>query len=210
MNAGLLDVNRIPLVTGLADRFVSLLTPDDTMETSSLQWREFENGKALESILKHPLLGVGLGGRYRELTTFQGESLGLWTRGSQAADQITLFTRYVHNSYLSIAVKMGVPALLVLAWFCLAFLVGSWKIYREASTPESRGIVLGILASFAGLLAWSYYHAHLIKAESTPVIGLMTGLIAVVDHLHRHSALPGMSGASYSSNLETHDFHQRG
>lgn len=172
-----------PFIASVAERFLSLLSADKTMQTDSLTWREFENGKALDSIRKKPLLGVGLGGRYRELTTFQGESMGLWTRGSQAADQVTLFTRYVHNSYLSIAVKMGIPALVVILWFFIAFLICSWKIYQNSNDPQAKGIILGIIASLSGLLAWSFFHAHFIKAESTPVIGLMTGLVAAIDKI---------------------------
>lgn len=193
---GLSNVFQIPLVTGVVDRFLSLLEPDNTMESNSLQWREFENAKALEAIKKQPLLGVGLGGRYRELTTFQGEALGSYTRGSLAAGEVSRFTRYVHNSYLSIAVKMGIPGLLAIVWFCVAFLVNGWKIYQNMFYTEYRGIVLGVIASFVGLMVWCFFHAHFIKAESTPVIGLMTGLVAVVDALHKIVLNPPMPGVS--------------
>jgi O-antigen ligase len=172
------------------------------MQSDSLQWREFENGKAFEAILRQPLLGVGLGGRYRELTTFQGESLGYWTRGSQAADQITLFTRYVHNSYLAIAVKMGIPGLITFMWFCIAFLVNSWKIYQDLLDTELRGMVLGVIAGFTGMLIWSFYHAHLIKPESTPVIALMTGLVAVINYMHKRESIPSALGVALLSESQ--------
>lgn len=208
-NVGLSNSYQIPFVNGIVDRFVSLLSPNDTLETDSLQWRVFENGKALDAILKQPLLGVGLGGRYRALTTFQGESLGLWTRGNQAPDQVTLFTRYVHNSYLSITVKMGIPALMILLWFCTALLVNGWKIYQDLFDTELKGIALGIIAGFVGLLVWSYFHAHFVKAESTPVIGLMAGLVGVIDYLRKRENHPTMSGVYVFSKAEKPNYNNR-
>jgi hypothetical protein len=41
-------------------------------------------------------------------------------------------------------------------------------------------VVLGVLVGFAGLLAWCYFHAHLIKAESTATIGLMVALVGSI------------------------------
>lgn len=182
---GISDLYQIPLMSGIVDRFSSLLSLDSTMESNSLQWRIFENRKAFDSILKHPILGVGLGGRYRELTTLQGEAVGQWTRGSLAAGEVSRFTRYVHNSYLSITVKMGITALIVLVWFFIAFLLNSMAVYRNLNDPKFKGITLGVVAGFMGILAWAYYHAHFIKVEATPVMGLMTGLVAVMDFLDR-------------------------
>ena len=185
VNFSRVDPYQIPFIVGIMDRFTSILSPASTLQSSSLQWREFENKKALEAIRKQPWIGVGLGGQYRELTTFQGESMGLWTRGSMAADQVTRFTRYVHNSYLSIAVKMGIPGLFVLIWCLVEFFLNGWKIYWTLPTSDLKGIVLGILAGFAGMFFWCFFHAHLIKAESTPVLGLMMGLVAVTGNLHK-------------------------
>lgn len=180
------NILNTPALTGVKERFASILTPGETLESSSLVWRQFENGRAVESILKNPLWGVGLGGHYRELTTLQGEADGLWTRNSLAAGEVSRFTRYVHNSYLSIAVKMGIPGLAALLWFLIAFLISGWKIYRDLPDSDLKGIVLGVLAGFVGLLAWSYFHAHLIKAESTPAIGLMAGLVVTIPYLYKH------------------------
>ncbi len=196
---GFSDLYQIPIVSGVIDRFASLLALDNTMETDSLQWRVFENNKAIESILKHPFLGVGLGGRYRELTTLQGEAEGLWTRGSLAAGEVSRFTRYVHNSYLSITVKMGIPSILVYLWFCLAFLWCGWRTFRNLRDLEYKGIALGIIAGFVGMLAWSYYHAHFIKVEATPVVGLMAGLVAVMGVLDIHDTYPQKQSASVKS-----------
>jgi O-antigen ligase len=182
--SGLLSkVSATPFVAGITERFDSLLTPSATAESGSLQWRAFEDEKALQAIRKQPLTGVGLGNRYRALTAFQSEASGYYTRGSITADEISRFTRYVHNSYVSIAVKMGIPGLLALLWFCAAVLFKGFQVYRNLPDSEYKGVVLGILVSFVGLLVWCYFHAHLIKAESTPSIGLMAALIGTIAYI---------------------------
>jgi O-antigen ligase len=184
------DVSATPFVAGITERFGSLLTPSETAETGSLQWRSFEIEKALQAIRKQPLTGVGLGNRYRDLTAFMEEASGWWTRGSIAAGEVSRFTRYVHNSYGSIAVKMGIPGLVVLIWFCAAALFEGFQRYRDMPDSGYKGVVLGVLVGFAGLLVWCYFHPHLIKAESTGVIALMVGLVgSQVYTLGRGSAL---------------------
>jgi O-antigen ligase len=158
-------------------RFLSLLAPQETLDSLSLQWRVFETEQGLRSMSEHPLVGVGLGNSYRDVTTFMGESLG-WMSGSLEAGELSRFTRFLHNSYLSIAVKMGLPALACFLWFCVALVVNSALLYRHQSEGQSRAIALAVLASVVGLMEWSFFHQHFVQTESTAIIGLMAGLAA--------------------------------
>jgi O-antigen ligase len=178
-----------PVVVAIVERAGSLLTPFDTAQTSSLQWRDFEVGKALQAIAKQPLTGVGLGNRYRALTVFMKEASGWWTRGSIAAGEVSRFTRYVHNSYVSIAVKMGIPGLIAILWFYAAVLFKGYRVFLDLPVSKHKGVVLGAWIGFSSLLIWCYFHAHLIKAESTPIIGLMAGLVGSIAYLHGRGLL---------------------
>jgi O-antigen ligase len=190
ISSGMLsEVSATPFVAGISNRFGSLFAPIEIAESGSLKWRDFEIEKALQAINKHPLTGLGLGNRYRNLTTYQGEALGWLTQGSIATGRVSRFTRYVHNSYVSIAVKMGIPGLIALLWFCAAALFKGFQAYREMPDSEYKGVVLGILVAFAGLFAWCYYHAHLIKAESTGTIGLMVALVGTIAYMQRHGSV---------------------
>jgi O-antigen ligase len=180
-----------PFMAGISERFGSILTPSDTSETQSLQWRSFEIEKALEAIRKQPLTGVGLGNRYRPLSAHSSEASGSLTDGRVDSGRVSRFTRYVHNSYASIAVKMGIPGLVVLLWVCAAVLFNGFQVYRNMPDSEYKGIVLGILIGFAGSLVWFYFHAHLIKAESTATIGLMMGLVGSIAYHARARAGAG-------------------
>jgi O-antigen ligase len=178
-----------PLAAAIIERAGSLLTPVETAQTTSLKWRDFEVEKALQAIAKRPLTGVGLGNRYRELTAFMKEASGWWTRGSIAAGEVSRFTRYVHNSYVSIAVKMGIPGLIAILWFYAAVLFKGFRVYLDIPVSKYKGVALGAWIGFTSLLVWCYFHAHLIKAESTPVIGLVAGLIGCISYLHRWGLL---------------------
>jgi O-antigen ligase len=186
MGGPISDTAAMPFVAGISERFGSLLTPSETAGTGSLQWRAFEIEQALQAIREQPLTGVGLGNRYRELSAYHGEASGRLTRGSIATGEVSRFTRYVHNSYGAIAVKMGIPGLLALLWFCAMALFKGLQVYRHMPDSKQKGMVLGILVAFAGLLVWSYFHAQLIKAESTGTIGIMLALVGSMDYLHRH------------------------
>ncbi len=170
------------LVTTSLARVLSILTPEETLNSDSLQWRVFETEEGLRSVSEHPLLGVGLGNSYRRVSTFQGEARGIRTGRSLAAGEISSLTRFVHNSYLSIAIKMGLPALASLLWFCAALVVSSALLYKNESAGQPRAIALAVLAGFVGLMLWSIFHQHFIQTESTAIVGLMAGLAACLYH----------------------------
>ncbi len=177
----------IPFVNSVVERAASIFDVGATMDSNSMQWRVFETGEALKSIKENPWLGVGLGNAYREVTTLQGENLG-WITEDQGITDPYRFTRYVHNSFLMLAVKMGIPGILIFLWFCGTFLRESRKIYKQINDSLDRSIVLAIASAFVGLLFWSIFHSHLVEAESTAVIGLMVGLVACINYV-RNTAL---------------------
>lgn len=175
--AGVINFN---LASSLQERFASIFTPKETLESYSLQWRLFELEKATIAINENPILGVSLGNSYRNITTFQGEARGLWTDGDLSAGNVSRYTRFIHSSYLSIATKMGFTGIFVYLWFSLAFILYGFSTYGQLSNVQMKAVVLAILAGFIGLLQWSVFHAWLIETESTAVIGIMIGLVAAM------------------------------
>jgi O-antigen ligase len=179
-------INNSEFIRALTLRFSSILTPDETLGTDSLEWRIYENGTAIEAIARQPVLGVGLGNTYRDITLLQNNGADQGLGGSFR------FTRYVHNSYLYIAVKLGIPGFLTLIWFCLVFLWHGWRAYSRLVDPQYKRLTLAILMSFVGLLTWAFSHSHLILEESTVVVGMMAGLISGLVAIEQHCKLPGM------------------
>ena len=173
------SIEDVPLFNVLTARMLSG-TVDD--------WRLFESEEALRSISQNLILGVGLGNSYRDLTLLGGEAQGWWSAGGLAAGEVSRFTRYIHNSYLAIAVKMGLPALVTFLWFCTAYAVCGWQLYRNLADRQLKGLVLALTTSLLGLMAWAVLHSHFMEAESTSVVGLMAGLLASVHFLQESQA----------------------
>jgi O-antigen ligase len=165
----------------LIDRAASIATPEETLNTSSLQWRVFEADAVFRALSEQPFLGVGLGNNYRDVTLLAGEASGwLWDLDGPAR-----LTRFVHNSYLYMAVKLGLVALGVFFWFCVAFVVTGTIAYFRSPNGWTRAVVLGVVCSLIGLLQWAIFEPQFMLPAGVATLGVMTGLVACV------SAMPG-------------------
>jgi hypothetical protein len=160
------------LVAAVAQRAASLLTPGATMDSASLEWRLFEVEAAGAAISANPALGVGLGNDYRLPTLFQGEARG-WLYPLAGDGRLT---RFVHNSYLYVAVKAGLPALAAMLWFAAAFLVSATRRLRRAPDSSGRALLVGVACAFGGLVEWALFEAHLMLPAGMTAVGLMVGL----------------------------------
>ena len=157
-----------PAVEAMLGRATSILSPDATLNSASLQWRAFENEAALNSLVESPQ-GVGLGNTYRAITAYAGEAAGY--QGSP-------LNGFMHNSYLYIGVKTGLQGLGAFLWFCLAVLVHGWRLFRNMPNGPDRWLVLAVLASFVGILQWSITEPNFMQTGATVTVGLMVGLLA--------------------------------
>jgi len=126
-------------VTAMSQRFASLFAGRELLESSSLEMRKIENGFALQRIREHPLLGIGLGSRYRS-------NLLYWSNGEDPLQG------YIHNGYLWILVKTGVAGLVPLLWFWIAFLRRGLRNWRRVGDPFLQSAVLGFTLSAVGYL----------------------------------------------------------
>ncbi len=164
----------IPFVGTLASRAVSVLSPADTLATDSLSWRVYETQTAVQSISDHPFLGVGLGNAYRDVTLFQDVGMG-------SAD----LTRFIHNAYLYILVKMGFLGLAAFLWFYFAFLICGWREAQALRDDQAQIIVIACVCAGVGLLQWSLTTPHFFTTESTVIVGVMVGIVAAALALER-------------------------
>ena len=164
-------------------RFTSIFE-EDTVESLSLQWRLFELQEATKAILESPILGVGLGNSYRNLTTFNKEAIADHVQGDHSYIRYDRFTRYVHSSYWAIAVKMGFPGILVLMAFFIVVIFKSIFLYSSLSNDMAKGLTITVGLAMFGLLQWSIMHAQLMLESSTIVIGLVLGLLASINSIY--------------------------
>jgi O-antigen ligase len=146
----------------IVDRVVS--SREEGRPSSSWSWRKFENQFAVSSIQSRPLLGVGMGGDYKP---FQ-PGLGKFD---------DLQSSYIHNSYLFLPLKLGVPAaLLVLA------VLGWLTVRLNRSVPDmvedsfSRSILLACGASALQFMGMAYIQPQFNAFGGVLVFAIVAGL----------------------------------
>jgi O-antigen ligase len=95
----------------------------------------------LPHVAEHPILGKGLGATFE----IAGDAVLEGPKGEQVDHH------YIHNLYLLVAFRLGIPALLV-------FLVMLWKYFRRSLknlrtlnlSPDSSAMIAGLIAAMFG------------------------------------------------------------
>ena len=129
---------------------------------SSLRWRDFEYKYALPHILKNPLLGIGLGVRYRPLTQKDHETFDGRT--------------YLHNGHVSVLLKSGIFGYAALMCFLVGALFRGIKYHRNLPDPVTRSLVLAFGLAFLDILIISIVEPYVLMAVWTPVIAFIAGI----------------------------------
>jgi hypothetical protein len=147
---------------------LSTLASSSTYEDpqSSLQWRMFEYSYALPHIWANPIIGLGLGARYRPLTSkdwagFDGRP-------------------FVHNGHIYILLKTGIFGYLGLMVFLLGVLVRGLRYWRRIPDPYLRGIALAFALTSLAVLLVSILEPYVMTTGWTPVIGVTAGVNEVI------------------------------
>lgn len=128
---------------------------------SSAAWRYYEAEKVLPQIADHPILGLGLGAAYRR---------------PAPSDALPEQVRYIHNGYLFVASKLGLPALALLLWCLGVVFVWSWRGAGAEPDPELRGVHAAVCSGVLGVLLASVTEPHLMRDSSLAYVGVLTGL----------------------------------
>ncbi len=149
------------------DRFASLFEADTFQsQDSSLRWRDTEYQYALPSIMRHPLLGLGMGAQYRPVTSLDYD--GFDGRA------------YMHNGHLWVIVKIGVLGFGALALTAGLYLWRALKHWRGLPGPQTRGIVLGFALTFIGVVIGSIVNPIITQWGWTTALGIMWGISELI------------------------------
>jgi O-antigen ligase len=128
----------------------------------SAGWRYLEVEAMLPHILAHPLTGLGLGADYKGFT------------GSSAYPDLN---RYMHNAYLYMAGKMGLPALgLFMLMMAAVFAIGR-RLAKSDASPWVR--VVGAASAVMMIRFWvaSVTEPHLMSDHGVALIALCGALV---------------------------------
>jgi O-antigen ligase len=142
---------------------------------SSAAWRYYEAEQVLPQIAANPILGLGLGAAYR---------------APARSDALPEQVRYVHNGYLYMASKLGVPALALFVWCIGIILRWSWRGAQTERDPRSRGVHAAIFAGVLGVLMASITEPHPMRDSSLAFLGVLAGLTVALQR-HARTLAPG-------------------
>lgn len=156
----------------------------------SAQWRFWEMEAMLPQLAKHPFVGVGLGADYKG---------GLGTALNPELN------RYVHNGYLYMAGKMGLPALA-----CFLLMMGSIaaigrRSAKRSDSPWSRVVGAASAAMMIRFLAASITEPHLMSDYGVVVIAVAGALVT----LSARSALVSPAAVEAADTRRAHTPAQR-
>jgi O-antigen ligase len=170
-------------VAATADRLFSLVTGstfDASNRASTLRWRDFEYRYGIPAVLERPLLGTGLGARYRPFV------LGIDWEGYDGRT-------YLHNAHLWILVKLGLLGYLSMLWLLGAFLARGFRSWRAATDPLLQGAALGFSLTVLAATIGSIVNPMLMQWHWTTIIGLAIGASTAIwrGDDHEGQALPG-------------------
>ncbi len=168
----------------LIARVLSIFDVEETAGSDSLQWRVYENTEAVRSISERPIFGVGLGNQYRPITIIQGEAAG-----HRTTDDITRLTRYIHNSFLSMAVKMGVPVLVFFLTIYGIFILKAWNLQQLLPNGMHKSIVLGVIAIFIPCLFWAQFFSLYTESNHIISIAMFMGIVGVIARVNQKEHL---------------------
>jgi O-antigen ligase len=143
------------------ERFDSLVNGTPVTQTGSVRIREVESGLALAAIRDSPLLGIGPGVGYGNITRY--------------GDRLTDATS-VHNQYLQIALQYGIPALLVFLGGVAACL--SAGIRARSRPPRLHAYVATMaVGAVIAILASSVVAMYILPANALAALSVCLGLL---------------------------------
>jgi O-Antigen ligase len=153
----------------VADRigftFRQFNTPQEKQALSNR--RRLEYSLILPKVLERPIMGAGLGATYR----ISGDAILRAPKGEMIEHH------YIHDLYLQVAFRLGIPALLIL-------LVLLWTYFRRSIanlrisnlSPENSALMAGLVAAMFGEVLLSLTSPTLLNHPTAGVIGCIMAL----------------------------------
>jgi O-antigen ligase len=150
---------------------VTTLIKGETYEgkDSSLNWRMLENRYAFSAIVAHPVIGLGMGARYRP-----------YDPRLDLPNSTYDFRKHIHNGYLWILLDMGLLGFLAFMWLSFTFLIRSFRSLRRIADNHLKGVVLGLALSYVVVMIAAVANSTFVQWSWTPVIGIIMGINEVI------------------------------
>ena len=141
-------------VDAAASRFFSV--SHEIKQGSSLERRFVENQYALKKIVAYPVLGVGLGGHFKP----PGPEFISWPEE----------VRYIHNTYINIATKLGLFGLFFALFFVALLFQRTYQAYKRK--PSHFPIIFAVFYVFLA--------TTVVTAFTQPNLTSNSGIVSLV------------------------------
>ena len=128
----------------------------------SYGWRRMENQAALNRIERNPLLGVGLGGQYKQTASSEGH--------------FGIEGTYIHNGYMFFPLKMGLAASFIPLAFIIAFVVVLRQGVQQHRDDPDAGLVAALAGAFTVPCVASYTQPEWADPRGISAIAILFGL----------------------------------
>lgn len=132
--------------------------------------RVSEMATSLKLIASYPLMGLGPGGKYWVFNI----QIPAWE-----------WRDYIHNSYLFLALKMGLPALAIYLWLAGLFLFKGLKKVGSLKDNYLQGLGYGFISVYFGLLVISLFFPMLHYFLLAPYLGISMAAVFTLDKFQK-------------------------
>ncbi|MDP3455944.1 O-antigen ligase [Methyloversatilis sp.] len=156
------------------ERIVS--TTKEGAGNSSLGWRFEEAGYAFSKIVSSPLVGIGYGTPYKPLIRLTG------------SEQDVALTRYIHNGYLGLWLKLGISGLLVVLWFSWRTYVRGLRMTSQSSDSQTKALAAALTAGFTVPVITSMTQPEWLAPLGVAYFAMTVGLLSALDRLSKDGA----------------------
>lgn len=171
--AVVLSVSRPQMLSALRDRVLSIDT-HVAQKDESLVWRETEREYAYKKILEYPVFGIGLGGEYQPI------------RNQRMKPEQT---QYIHNSYLYLALKLGLVAIVIPFWVSWLVYANGRRLMQNIKEARHRATVAAVVPAFMLPNITSFTQPEWMDHPGVAFMGIMIGLMGVLNNLYSEDKL---------------------
>jgi O-antigen ligase len=149
------------------DRLTSFFV--ENVETETAVWRLLESKVAIEIIGENPIAGLGIAGELESMKVDYGGKT-YYLRG-----------RYnIHNSYLLLALKLGIPALLVFLIIYFRVFKRGWQAFKISNNVFMKGLSLGLFISLLRILFNALSQNHFYSFTMVPCLAISFAIIEAI------------------------------
>ncbi len=152
------------IISLTVDRFKSFFV--ENVEAGTAVWRIVEMKAAMDEIHDNPWMGIGVAGEIVEKKVeYEGK------------DYLLVHNMGIHDAYLTMALKAGIPSLVVLLIIFFLTLGRAWKVFKVTESDYFKGVSLGLFIGLIRILLNAFSQPYFVEVPMVPCLAVLIALI---------------------------------